>query len=194
MTDEHQECLVVGVFDNVNAFIEAMEKLVEAGHRRNDISILGNHQAILDHFGTLPGVEELADRMDTPRESLEVHDSVRDVIDFLSDSMAVIAQIGTAAAAFAVGGPIGVSTGAAAETDENLGGFLGRISDEHWRHRLEQSARDGGIVCWVRADSGTTAGNAEKTLKAAGASHIHRTAPCHRRFGPSTDQLLLRFG
>lgn len=177
MTDDNQECLVVGVFDDVDAFTTATERLVEAGHRRNDISILGNHQAIVDHFGTLPSVEELADRMDTPRESLQAHETVRDVLDFLSDSLAVVAQIGSAAAAFAVGGPIGVSTGAAAETEDNLDGFLERISDERWRHRLEQSVRDGGIICWVRADGNAAAENAESTLRNAGADHIHRTPP-----------------
>jgi len=177
MTDQTQNCLVVGVFDNVNTFTAAMEKLVEGGHRRNDISILGDHQAIIDHFGTLPSTEELADRMDTPRDSLESHEYLKDMIDFLSDSLAVVAQIGSAAAAFAVGGPIGVSTGAAAETEDNLGGFLSRISDEHWRHRLEQSAQDGGIICWVRAEDGTAAKKAEDILAQSGADHIHRTAP-----------------
>ena len=50
MTDKSQECLVVGVFDNVDTFTTAIEKLVKGGHRRNDISILGDHQAIIDHF------------------------------------------------------------------------------------------------------------------------------------------------
>ena len=187
MTDKSQECLVVGVFDNVDTFTTAIEKLVKGGHRRNDISILGDHQAIIDHFGTLPKSGELADRMDTPRDSLESHEYLKDMIDFLSDSLAVVAQIGTAAAAFAVGGPIGVSTGAAAETEDNLGGFLSRISDEHWHHRLEQSAHDGGIICWVRAEGENAAKKAEAVLAQSGANHIHRTAPSRRRSGRSTD-------
>tara|TARA_R110002110_G_scaffold85816_1_gene223282 strand:+ start:25532 stop:26092 length:561 start_codon:yes stop_codon:yes gene_type:complete len=177
MTNQSQNCLVVGVFDDADAFMAAMQKLVEGGHRRNGISILGNHQDLLDHFGTVPDVNELADRMDTPRDSLESHETLDGVIGFLSDSLAVVAQIGTAAAAFAVGGPIGVSTGAAAETEDNLGGFLDRISDEHWRRRLEQSVRDGGIICWVRADDTDTANKAEDILAAAGGGHIHRTDP-----------------
>ena len=142
MTDKSQECLVVGVFDNVDTFTTAIEKLVKGGHRRNDISILGDHQAIIDHFGTLPKSGELADRMDTPR---------------------------------------------AAETEDNLGGFLSRISDEHWPHRLEQSAHDGGIICWVRAEGENAAKKAEAVLAQSGANHIHRTAPSRRRSGRSTD-------
>lgn len=177
MTDPSKECLVVGVFESVDGFSRALEELVAGGYRRSDISILGDHQSIIDHFGTMPDVDELADRMDTPRDSLESHETLGEMIGFLSDSMAVIAQIGTAAAAFAVGGPIGVSTGAAAETEENLGGFLERISDEHWRHRLERSAQDGGIICWVRADNSDAAEKAEKILADAGGGHIHRTDP-----------------
>lgn len=177
MTDENQKCLVVGVFGNVDAFSTALENLVAGGFRANEISILGHHQALLDHFGSIPGVNELADRMDTPRESLESHKLLGDVVGVLSDTMAIVAQIGSAAAAFAVGGPIGVSTGAAAETEDNLGGFLERVSDEQWRHRLEQSARDGGIICWVRAEDGDSAKKAETILNQAGGDHIHRTDP-----------------
>lgn len=168
---------MVGVFESVDSFSSALEKLVAAGYRRSDISVLGGHQSIIDHFGTLPSVDELADRMDTPRDSLESHETLGDVVRFLSDSLAVIAQIGSAAAAFAVGGPIGVSTGAAVETEDNLGGFLNRISDEHWHHRLEQSVQDGGIICWVRADNADAAKKAEDILAVAGGEHIHRTDP-----------------
>ena len=177
MTDQPQNCLVVGVFDDADTFMAAMQKLVEGGHRRQDISILDNHHAVLDHFGTLPSVDELTDRMDTPRDSLDSHETLDSLIGFLSDSLAVVAQIGSAAAAFAVGGPIGVSTGAAAETEDNLGGFLDRISDEHWQRRLEQSVHDSGIICWVRADNTDTANKAEDILAAAVGDHIHRTDP-----------------
>ena len=177
MTDPSQECLVVGVFANVETFSTALGKLVAKGFRAADISILGNHQALLDHFGTIPNIDELSDRMDTPRDSLESHQILGDVVDVLSNTLAIVAQIGSAAAAFAVGGPIGVSTGAAAETEDNLGGFLDRISDEQWRHRLEMSASDGGIICWVRAMDGETAKAAEDILAQAGGGHIHRTDP-----------------
>ena len=177
MTDQSQECLVVGVFADVENFTTALENLVSGGFRATDISILGSHQALLDHFGTIPKVDELSDRMDTPRDSLDTHQLLGDVVEILSNSMAIVAQIGSAAAAFAVGGPIGVSTGAAAETDDNLGGFLERISDEQWRHRLEQSASDGGIICWVRAVGDDTASAAEGILAQSGGDHIHRTNP-----------------
>ncbi|MEP4380428.1 MAG: hypothetical protein ABJ215_13780 [Alphaproteobacteria bacterium] len=177
MTDTSQECLVVGVFGDVATFSAALEKLVAGGFRAADISILGNHQSLLDHFGTIPSVDELSDRMDTPRDSLESHKLLGDVVEVLSDTMAIVAQIGTAAAAFAVGGPIGVSTGAAEETEESIGGFLERISDEQWHHRLEQSARDGGIICWVRATDDDSRISAEAILTEAGGSHVHRTEP-----------------
>ncbi|MDA0786235.1 MAG: hypothetical protein O3B37_08080 [Proteobacteria bacterium] len=177
MTDQTQECLVVGVFGNVEAFSAALENLVAGGFSATDISILGNHQSLLDHFGTVPKVDELADRMDTPRDSLAGHKALSDVVEVLSDTMAILAQIGTAAAAFAVGGPIGVSTGAAAETEDNLGGFLERISDAQWHRRLEQSASDGGIICWVRAIDDEMAKSAASILAQAGGDHIHRTDP-----------------
>ncbi len=177
MTNPSQEFLVVSVFGNVEAFSTALEELVASGFHAADISILGNHQSLLDHFGTIPNVDELSDRMDTPRDNLETHQTLGDVVDVLSNTMAIVAQIGSAAAAFAVGGPIGVSTGAAAEAEENLGGFLARISDAQWHHRLEQSVSDGGIICWVRAQDDDTAKSAAAILAQAGGDHIHRTDP-----------------
>lgn len=171
------ECLVVGVFTSPAQFSNALEKLVGAGFAQADISILGNHQDILDHFGNIPGIDDLADRPDTPRDTLEGHATMRGVIDFLADSLAVVAEIGSAAAAFAVGGPIGVATGTSAKAEESLGGFLTEIADDHWQNRLEQSARDGGIICWVRAPDAELAQQAEAMLKEAGGDHIHRTRP-----------------
>lgn len=173
----NSECLVVGVFASTADFSSAIEKLGATGFEPTDISILGNHEDIVDHFGTVPTAAEMTDRADTPRETLESHESVRGIIDFLSETMAVIAEVGSAAAAFAVGGPIGVATGAAAETEDNLGGLLDRLADEHWRRRLEQSVSDGGLICWVRARDEDAAGRAEGVLKEAGGDHIHRAAP-----------------
>jgi hypothetical protein len=172
-----QESIFVAVFNDAKAFTRALESLVENGFTQSEISILGNHQDIVDHFGSIPAVDELADRADTPRESLDAHVSVRGVIDFLSETLAVVAELGTAAAAYAVGGPIGVASGASEQTDATVGGFLSRFADEHWQHRLEQSIRDGGIVCWVHASDAAAAGRAARVLDEAGGDHIHRIDP-----------------
>lgn len=177
MNETEKECVVVAVFEQVDAFVRALEALTERGFTKADISILGPHQEILDHFGAIPDVDELADRSDTPRDSLEAHANVRAVVDFLSDSLSVVAELGTAAAAFAVGGPLGVATGASEQTDATVGGFLSRVADKQWHRRLEQSVRDGGIVCWVLARDRDAAKTAEETLAQAGGGHIHRIAP-----------------
>lgn len=168
------ECVVVAAFDSIAKFASALDGLVAAGFRQTEISILGDHQALIDHFGHIPSVDELIERLDTPRESLADESAMRDVFRFVSESLAVVAEIGTAAAAYAVGGPIGVAAGAPTVTEHSLNDFLEDYSDSRLKRHLEENVRDGGIVCWVHAHTREQADRAVAALEGAGGGHIHR--------------------
>src|SRR3546814_11431552 len=99
---------------------------------------------------------------------------MRDGFRFISETLAVVAGIVTAAAAYAVGGPIGVAAGAPTVTESSLNGFLTDYSDGQLRRHLEENVRDGGIVCWVHAHTADAAERATAAVQAAGGSHIHR--------------------
>lgn len=168
--------VIVATFGSAELFISAVEGLLEAGIESDQISVLGDHDAITDRFGYVPPVGELADRADTPRESLESRTTIDHVIDAISETVAVITEIGAATAAYAVGGPVGVATGSSAATRLSVDDLLSEHIDEEWQEQLQQSVRDGGIVCWVHASTAEQKSRAEDILRAGGGKHVHEAA------------------
>lgn len=168
--------VIVATFQSADRFIAALEGLLEAGLEGDQISVLGDRESIMDRFGYVPPVSELAKRPDTPRESLETRTTIDHVIDAISETVAVITEIGAATAAYAVGGPVGVATGTSAATQLSVDDLLSEHIDEEWRDQLQQSVLDGGIICWVHANNSEQKSRAEAILRAGGGQHIHETA------------------
>lgn len=166
---------VAAVFHDVAAFEGALDALMAAGFDASAISILGSHQALVDHFGEIPAPEELADAPDTPRDSLDTENTLHRAIDIIGDTLATISEIGAAAAAYAVGGPVGIASGAADTTDRTVEGLLSGYVDGRYRERFEENVRDGGLVCWVHAGDADGAARAAQVLSDAGGEHVHET-------------------
>lgn len=171
-----ESSVIVATFRSSDRFVTALEALLDAGLGSDQISVLGDHEAITDRFGYVPPVGELADRPDTPRESLDSRTTIDHVIDAISETVAVLAEIGAATAAYAVGGPVGVATGASAATQLSVDDLLSEHIDEDWREQLQQSVRDGGIICWVHANTADEKTRAETVLRASGGEHTHETS------------------
>lgn len=166
---------VVCVFHDVAGFERALDALLKAGFEAGEISILGSHQDIVDHFGRVPRPEEMTDAPGTPRESLETEAALHKAIDFISDALALVSEVGAAAAAYAVGGPVGVAAGSADLTDRTVEKILSGYVDDNYRERFEANVRDGGLICWVRASDDAAAIEAARVLAGAGGSHVHET-------------------
>lgn len=166
---------VVGVFREVAAFERALDGLLKAGFDASAISVLGSHQAIIDHFGRVPRPNEMTDAPDTPREALDTEVALHKAIDFIAGTLALISEVGAAAAAYAVGGPIGVAAASADLTDTTVDSVLSGYVDDSYRERFEQNVRDGGMICWVRAPSEDAVVAASRILAAADGRHIHET-------------------
>ena len=166
---------VVGIFREVAAFERALDGLLKAGFDASTISVLGNHQAIVDHFGRVPRPDEMTDAADTPREALDTEVALHKAIDFIAGTLALISEVGAAAAAYAVGGPIGVAAGSADLTNTTVDGVLSGYVDGSYHDRFEESVRDGGIICWVHTADDDAVAAASQVLAAAGGEHIHET-------------------
>jgi hypothetical protein len=164
---------IVCVFHEVTRFEQALDNLLKAGIDASAISVLGSHQAILDHFGRVPQPDEMADAPDTPREALDTEVSLHKAIDFIAGTLALISEVGAAAAAYAVGGPIGVAAGSSDLTDMTVDGVLSGFVDHSYRDRFVQNIRDGGAICWVQTSDNDTAATASKVLRDAGGQQIH---------------------
>ena len=166
---------VVCVFHEVTSFERALDSLSKAGFDASAISVLGSHQAILDHFGRLPGLDELTDAPDTPREALDTEVAVHKAIEFIAGTLALISEVGAAAAAYAVGGPVGVAAGSADLTDRTVESVLSGYVDDSYRGRFEQNVRDGGLICWVQTPDADIAAAASEILREAGGQQIHES-------------------
>ncbi|MBO6781755.1 MAG: hypothetical protein JJ899_00505 [Alphaproteobacteria bacterium] len=170
-----QSHVVVATFNDTDKFLDALEKLLDAGVAPDRISVLADHDAIVDRFGRVPPAAELADDPGTPRESLGTKSAIDDAIDFISESVAVLTEIGTAAAAYAVGGPVGVATGTSAAAQLSVDDLLSEHVDDDWREQLQENVRDGGIVCWVHATGPAETAQAQEILRTGGGTNIHET-------------------
>lgn len=166
---------VVGVFSDTAAFEHALDGLLKANFDAAAISVLGSHQAIVDHFGRVPGPDEMTDAPDTPRDALDTEVTLHKAIDFIAGTLAMISEVGAAAAAYAVGGPVGVSAKISDLADATVENVLAGYVDASYRERFERNVRDGGVICWVHASGDEAVAAASQVLAAAGGQHIHET-------------------
>ena len=166
--------LVAAIFHDMARFRAAVDALVGAQVDPARISILGPHEAVQDHFaGRVPEASELADRPDTPRESLDDQTAVHRALRIVGETAAAIGLMGATAAAYAVGGPVGVAIGVGADTEASVEGTLERFVDQGNLARYKQSLADGGLVLWVQVFSAEEQGRAAELLTGAGGEGVH---------------------
>lgn len=165
---------VAAVFGDVAAFEGALEALGEAGVDTSAISVLGSHEALADHFGdAIPPVEVLAERRDTPRESLDVQSGVARVIQAIGEGLATVGMIGMTGIAYAVGGPVGIASVVSDETEASVESALDRYVGDHYREQFRESVANGGMVLWVAVSGTAEEKRVTKLLDVASGSHVH---------------------
>ena len=175
MTELHNEPhLITAVFRAVDPFKQTLRALIDAGFVAADISILAAHEMISDHFdGAVPPPEDLADRPDTPRDNLEPETTTESAFHAIAEGLSVIGAIGAAGAAFAVGGPVGVTLGTGAAVETSVDEALSRFVETGHSDRFRQNLVDGGLVLWVSVDGDAADARARDVLTAHGGTHIH---------------------
>lgn len=165
---------VVGVFHDADAFVRALGELLERGFDRAAVSVLADHGTVQDHFGRIPEAKAMTDRADTPREDLDTEGALHAAIRFIAETVAIVGGIGAAGIAYAVGGPVGVASGASTVTDLTVNDVMARYVDGQYHARFGQSVGDGGVVCWVHVRNAGEAKKAEAALDAHGGKHVHQ--------------------
>ena len=166
--------LVAAVFHDADSFRGAITALVSADFDPAQISILAPHEAVRDHFGgQMPSAEVLANRPDTPRESLDTQTAVHRFFNLIGETVAAIGLFGAAAAAYAVGGPVGVAVGVGADADATVEGTLERYVESGSVARYKESLEAGGLVLWVEVHGAEDEDRATDLLKQAGGEQVH---------------------
>jgi hypothetical protein len=164
---------IAAVFHDAEAFVGALDALLRAGFDRSSVSVLAGHEAVKDHFGRIPDVNLMADRRDTPREDLDAEGALYSAIRTIAETIAIIGQIGMAGVAYAVGGPIGIASGASTAADLTVSDVLGSYVGRQYRDRYAESIREGGVIAWVHVRDDAQRNSARTTLKVSGAEHVH---------------------
>jgi citrate lyase beta subunit len=172
--DQRFPHLVTAVFAEVAPFREVLRALVGAGFDHTDVSVLAPHRAVADHFdGVVPAPPQLADRSDTPRRDLEPETTVEAVVHAIAEGLSVIGTLGAAGAAYAVGGPVGVASGAGAAVETSVEEVLDRFVGGGHVRRFKENLADGGLVVWVRVRDRAAAERARGLLERHGGRDIH---------------------
>lgn len=164
---------VVGVFREVAAFERALDRLLKAGFEASAISVLGSHKEIIDQFGRIPRPNEMTDNPHTPRETLETESALHKAVDVIAGTLALISEVGAAAAAYAIGGPVGVAAASADLTESTIDHVLSGYIDDSYREQFEENLRDGGLICWVLTPDDKAAVAAARILALAGGHYVH---------------------
>jgi hypothetical protein len=165
---------IAGIFRDVAQFEAAVDALRGAGFAEAQISVLGSAAALHEEYGRhVPPAEELADRADAPRESLEQEGALKQVMHFLGETAATISMLAVAGAAFFVGGPIGVAAQAGDRTDLTIEAALDEFVDDAYAVRFKQNLAEGALVCWVDAPDAEGVIAAVKILEDSGGDHVH---------------------
>lgn len=176
-TKSGEDAFVVAIFHNAAAFEGALEALIAIGIDRGAISILANHDMVRDHFGDIPEAGQMADRPDTPREDLDTQGALRAAINFIAESAAAVGEIGAAAMAYAVGGPVGVASATSTLVNLNVGDMLSGYVARQYHGRFERSVRDGGVICWVHVRQAGRVREIIDLLTDKGGENAHSVEP-----------------
>ena len=170
----NSDSFVAAIFHDLDPFKQALSALLAAGTEPANISVLGEHQAVLDHFGGIvPDAKDLADRLDSPREPLDMEQAVERAVRLIGEGLSIIGTIGAAGLAYAVGGPVGIAVGAGAAAETKVDDILLDYVDRSYSERFEQSIRDGGLVCWVHARNADEADAVSGILSGNGGTEVH---------------------
>lgn len=164
----------VAVFHDVADLDMAVEELMAAGFKKDDVSLLASKEAIEEKLGhRYERVEELEDNQEAPRTAYrtladlaESENTIMNTLIYLPAVIAagtVVASAGVVAAAItgtAIGGAV-LSTA--------LARWLDRQHADHLQDQLEH----GGLLLWVNTPSSEKRERALDILKAHAATDVH---------------------
>lgn len=169
----YEEREAVALFDDEKSLNAAVDALMQAGLRQEDMSLLA-HSKRLD--GTFRSAEELEDRDDTARKAF-VSDSSRTeglaaigAVPVLLAGMGAAAIVGTGGAALLP--TIAITAGSTAAGGA-LGLVLARAFGRKHADHIQDQILNGGLLLWVHAPDTAKDATIVGILKANGARDVH---------------------
>lgn len=164
----------VAVFHDVAELDAAVEALIEAGFKRDDISLLASEVTVEEKLGhRYERVEDMGDNADAPRvayrtlgEFADTERTIANVLTYLPTMIAagtVVASAGVVAAAVtgtAIGGAV-------------LSTALARWLDQSHADHLQEQLEHGGLLLWVDTPGAEQQETALRLLKDHSGTDVH---------------------
>lgn len=171
-TIKYQEREAVATFDDEAALHAAVDALIQAGLRQEDMSVLGD----VSKLSIWPPTGELEDEANAPRTSYASPDSRIEGLAALAGGPALAAGL-IAAAVAGTGGvalvPVIAVTVGSAAAGGTLGFMLARVFGRRHATYVERQIRSGGLLLWVSAPDSRHDARISEILKNRGGRDVH---------------------
>lgn len=170
----YQEREAVAVFDSEASLNAAVDELMQAGLRQEDMSLLAHDKRLAAQ--ELASVEELADSGTAPRGAFVSSDSRAEGLAAAVGSPALLAGLGVAAVV-GTGGAALIPTLAATVGSSAAGGALGLLLARAFGRKhadfINQQIMNGGLLLWVHAPDPAKDARIVGILKSNGGRDVH---------------------
>ena len=167
----------VGLFHSADEMQAAIDRLLEHGFDRADVSVLASEKTIAEKLGSqYRSVRDLEDEPAVPTTAFVPKESIGDAegavvgvlmyIPAAIGGFALVASGGTLAAAvtaLAISGALGAS----------IGTLLAALVGHNYAQQIEDHLKRGGLLLWVRTRDKEHEARATGILKEMGAEDVH---------------------
>jgi hypothetical protein len=141
----------VAVFEDVADLDAAVEKLKQAGFKKEEISLLATEAAVAKKLGhRYERVEELEDDPQAPREAYKTRASIGDSEGMIVGSLTYLPAVVAAGTVVASAGVVAAAVTGTAIAGALIGTVLARWLDKHHAEHLQEQLDRGGLLLWVR--------------------------------------------
>jgi hypothetical protein len=168
---------VGAVFQDEQAFANAVFGLETAGFDRADLSALGQEEPLQACLAAADCAKHRAAGSTAPHEAVVLDDDAQQGrVLFTSLTATVAALLASGAALAATGGAAAPAVVAAIAAGGSVGGvgrFLTSRGEEARAESLKHQVSEGGIVLWTRVTSADEETKAETILRQNGATNVH---------------------
>lgn len=167
----------VGIFDNEDDLLAAMDELQENGFMRQELSVLANDSVVEEKLKrSYKRIEEAMDDPEAPRTIFVPKETRGEAEGALIGTPLYIAATSASAITVASGGTILAALGAAAAAGAvgtAIGGLLAKFMAQHHADYLQDQIEKGGIVLWVHLRTSDMEDKAKDILQKNSGNDVH---------------------
>ena len=177
MTDNYSVREVVAIFHDSANMEAAIDALMQAGFRREQINVMASHKSVVEKLSHR--FEPIEQMEDDPRVPQGVFVAKDDRVTAEAVVFGVPLYIGATVGGLAVvasGGGLALAIAAAAAgglAGGGLGGIAAHAIGDHHAKAIEEHVKAGGLLLWARIDDQSQEMAAIDVMRANNGEHVH---------------------